>query len=165
MAIDAGIGFGHEIRRDDVEVAVPIGAIPATPKQVGYDADHQQLIVGDGRIAGVPPEVWQFQVSGLEVLKKWLGYRTAKGAGKAASSKSPLDHIRPTEWLDEWTEELLDLVSILRTTIELQPVGAELLTRVCECPLIAASDLPPVPPELRKPPAVAQSAGQAGLGI
>lgn len=160
-----GDGIDESIRRDDVEVAAPISKIPATPRQVGYDADHQQLVVGDGRIGGVPPEVWQFQVSGLEVLKKWLGYRTAKGAGKATSSKSPLDHIRPTEWLDEWTEELLDLVSILRTTIELQPAGIELLSKVCDGPLIAASDLPPVPPELREPPAVPKGAGQSGLGI
>lgn len=160
-----GDGIHEPLRRDDVEVAQPVTEIPATPKQVGYDPDQQQLILGDGRIAGVPPEVWQFQVSGLEVVKKWLGYRTAKGAGKATSSSSPLDHIRPDRWLDEWTDELLDLVSILRTTIELQPAGVELLDRVCDGPLIAATDLPPVPPELRKPPAVPKGAAQSGLGI
>lgn len=158
-------GVKEPIRRTDVKVAKPVTDIPATPREVGYDPDAQQLIVGDGRIGGVPPQVWQFQVSGMPVVKKWLGYRTAKGAGKATSSSSPLDHIRPDHWLDEWTEELLDLVSILRTTIELQPTGIELLSRVCDGPLIAASDLPPVPPELRKPPAVPRGAAQSGLGI
>ncbi|KLR59932.1 N-6 DNA Methylase [Actinobacteria bacterium IMCC26207] len=158
-------GVTGSVRHEDVRVVVPVTQIPATPKQVGYDADRQQLIVGDGRIGGVAPEVWEFEVSGMPVLKKWLGYRTAKGAGKATSSKSPLDHIRPTEWLEEWTEELLDLVSILRTTLELQPVGVDLLDRVCAGPLIAASDLPPVPPELRKPPEAPKAPRQAALGI
>ena len=107
--------------------------------------------------------MWEFEVSGLQVIRKWLGYRTARGAGKAASSTSPLDQIRPTEWLPEWSEELLDLVNVLTETLRMLPTGIELLDRVCSSPLIAADELPPVSAELRKPPAVKRRS-QAQLG-
>lgn len=100
----------------------------------------------------------------MQVVKKWLGYRTAKGAGRAASNSSPLDHIRPTEWSPVWTEELLELLTVLERTLEMTPAGTELLDRVCAGPLIDASDLPEVPEALRKPPKVDRSSAQLSLG-
>jgi len=116
-------------------------------------------------VAGVTPEAWALEVSGMQVAKKWLGYRTAKGAGKATSSSSPLDYIRPTEWLDEWTDELVALLSVLQRTIDLQPVGVELLDRVLAGPLIKASDLPEPPPSMRQPPGSGRGPTQAAFGI
>ena len=100
----------------------------------------------------------------MQIVKKWLGYRTAKGAGRAASSSSPLDHIRPTEWLPEWSEELLELLTVLDKTLDLLPRGIELLDRICDGPLIAATDLPPVPDDLRKPPKVIRASSQLTFG-
>ncbi len=93
------------------------------PSDIKYDAEKQSVKIGSGAVSGVTPQVWTFAVSGMQVVTKWLGYRTAKGAGRAVSSSSPLDHIRPTEWHDEWTTELLELLSVLQRTIDLQPVG------------------------------------------
>ena len=118
----------------------------------------------DPFLTGVEPAVWDFQVSGMPIVKKWLGYRTAKGAGKAMSSSSPLDHIRPTEWAPEWSTELLELLTVLHETLALLPIGIGLLDRICDGPLIPASDLPPVPDALRKPPKVTRDAGQLTLG-
>jgi hypothetical protein len=88
----------------------------------------------------------------MEVIPKWLGYRMAKPAGKAASSKSALDRIRPTTWQPEWSRELTEIVGVLRETLSMIPAGTALLTEIISGPLIAADELPPVPDALRKPP-------------
>jgi hypothetical protein len=137
--------------------------IPADTRDFDYDHSSQVLRVADGRLCGVSQRVWGFKVSGMVVVKKWLGYRTLKGTGRAVSSNSALDAIRPTEWSAEWTRELLEVVSALQHTLNLQPGGIALLDRICEGPLIGASELPPVPDELRKPPKVARRASQPRL--
>ncbi len=62
--------------------------LPASMAEVQYDAGAVALRVGDGVIAGVSQGVWDYEVSGMPVLKKWLGYRTASGAGRAAGADS-----------------------------------------------------------------------------
>jgi len=141
----------------------PVRNAPETPRDVVYIEADQQLRVGDGVLVGVRPQVWAFEVSGMPVVKKWLGYRTTKGAGKAASSKSPLDAIRPEKWLEEWCTELLELLAVLDQTVELRGVGVDLLDRVMQGSLIAADELPRPPDWLRQPPAVARSGGAATL--
>ena len=116
--------------------------MPRNAADIKFEPGTETLIVGNGRVTGVRPDVWGYSVSGMPVLKKWLGYRTAKGAGKAASSKSPLDHVRPTSWPDEWNDELLDLLRVLTITLDKQPEQADLLDRICDGPLISAKDLP-----------------------
>jgi hypothetical protein len=138
--------------------------IPENSRDFSFDSDKSELHVADGVITGVGTKVWAFEVSGMQIVKKWLGYRTAKGAGRAASSSSPLDHIRPTEWLPEWSEELLELLTVLDKTLDLLPRGIELLDRICDGPLIAATDLPPVPDDLRKPPKVIRASSQLTFG-
>jgi hypothetical protein len=129
-----------------------VTSIPETTKDVVYDDSSRSLRVGDGRLVGVDPDVWAFEVSGMPVVKKWLGYRTRKGTGRAASSESPLDQIRPERWDDAWSEELLQLVTVLRSTLDLLPDGQFLLDEICAGPLVAALDLPAVPPALREVP-------------
>ena len=133
--------------------------IPADTKAVGYDEQSQSVRVADGVLEGVRPEVWAFEVTGMKVIPKWLGYRTAKGTGKAVSSKSPLDHIRPTEWSEEWSHELRELVHVLTETMDMLPKGVLLLDQILEGELISADELPEPPDELRKPPKVKSSSG------
>ncbi|MCK6519535.1 hypothetical protein L6R46_31280 [Myxococcota bacterium] len=130
----------------------PVRTMPETPKDLHYDAETQVLSVGDGRVGGVAPEVWEFTVSGMPVVKKWLAYRTQKGAGKATSSESALDHIRPTAWADEWNDELLELLRVLTLTVEKHAEQASLVDRICDGPLIPASELPKPKDTERKPP-------------
>lgn len=139
-----------------LEWALPVDRIPETARDCSYDPEANAISVGDGLLRGVRPEVWAFEVSGMPVIRKWLGYRTRKGAGRSSSSKSPLDQIRPREWPDEWHEELRELVYVLDLTIELMNEGTELLEQICEGPTLAADALPAVPPELRKPPRAVQ---------
>ena len=112
----------------------------------------ETLQIADGVLTGVPEAVWKFEVSGMDVVPKWLGYRMAKPAGRAASSNSPLDHIRPTTWSPEWSTELVEIVAAIKQTLAVVPDGIALLDEIVTGPLIAADELPPVPEALRQPP-------------
>ena len=127
--------------------------IPDDSRDFSYDAEAEVLCIADGKLAGVSKSAWDFEVSGMHVIKKWLGYRTAKGAGRAASSKNPLDKIRPTEWEPEWSDELREIVHVLTETEKLRPKGVKLLEQILKGELIKADELPQPPEELRKPPA------------
>ena len=111
----------------------PVGTIPVDLTEVRYDRGANVLKVGDGVLSGLRPDVWAFEVSGMRVVRKWIGYRTRRGAGRAATRPSPLDAIRPSTWLAEWSEELIDLLIV------------------------------PVPNELRGPPKVVRTHAQLGL--
>jgi hypothetical protein len=148
----------------DVSVAVAL-TLPDGPNQIGYEPSTSILTVGHGEVIGVSPEVWDFELSGMQVVRKWLGYRTEKGTGRAAGSASPLDQIRPTKWEDEWTNELLELVSVLQRTVDLQPEGVELLDLIVAGPLISADELPDAPLALRQPPALRRGLAQRDVGL
>lgn len=126
--------------------------LPEARADIKYDPATEALRVADGVLTGVPEDVWNFEVSGMDVIPKWLGYRMAKPAGRAASSNSPLDHIRPTRWSSEWSTELVEIVAAIRETLALVPAGVALLDEIVAGPLIAADELPSVPPALRQPP-------------
>lgn len=134
----------------------PVLTLPETMSQVHYDADSGTLTIGDGRVAGVRPEVWTYSVSGMQILPKWIGYRTRKGTGRATSSKSALDHIRPSEWHDDWNDELLDLLRVLTLTVDRQDELASLLEQVCDGPLIPGAALPAPEADERQPPPTAR---------
>lgn len=138
---------------------VPVTQMPEKPSNIKYDPNKQILTVGNGKVAGVRPEVWNYSVSGMQVVPKWLGYRTARGAGRAASSKNPLDRIRLTTWPDEWSKELIELLTVLTITIDLQPEQAALLDAICDGPLIPADELPKPTAAERKEPKVSKTGG------
>lgn len=135
------------------EVNLPAGSArlgqpPTTyPNNFRFIEESQRLLVGDGEVDGVSKEVWEFEVSGLQVVRSWLGYRMADRKGKKSS---PLDDIRPSEWT--FSDELLKLLAILERTIELTPTAADLLDRIVAGELIEASELPEPGDYQRKPP-------------
>ena len=123
----------------------------AYPESYAYDRETRVLRVGSGEHAGefapVAPEVWDFSVSGMPVVKSWLDRRKAEPSGKKSS---PLDHIRPERW--EFGGELLQLLRLLEETIRLQPEGEALLEEVCASPLFTAGELPkPTDAERKRP--------------
>ena len=130
------------------QVAVPEEP-DAYPENYRYDPDTQTLFVGSGEFAPVAPEVYEFEVSGLRVVRSWLGYRMRVRSGRKSS---PLDDIGPRQWTAELTRELLTLLWLLEATLELYPAQAELLERLLADPLFTAEELPDVPASARNAP-------------
>ena len=128
--------------------AVP-GEETAYPESFSYDDDSQTLQVGAGRFAPVRPEVFEFEVSGLNVVKSWLGYRMKRGSGRKSS---PLNDIRPTSWTAAFTAELLDLLWVLEATVATYPQQTKLLEEIVSGDCFSSGELPPVPPEARTAP-------------
>ena len=114
------------------------------PEKFSYDLAGQQLHVGEGVFGPVRQEVWEFSVSGFQVVQSWLAYRMKKGAGKKSST---LDKIRPAAW--HFDEELQDLLWVLEHTVDLWPSLAKALNDILAGDLFTASDFPEPRPEER----------------
>ncbi len=127
--------------------AKAVRPVEGMPEAHAYDPESQTLTVGTGAVSPVSEEAWNFEVSGLRVLRSWLAYRMKTRKGRKSS---PLDDIRPTRWTQ--TNELLLLLSIIEHTIEVTPKAADLLAQIVKGPLIPAKDLPTPTPANRKPP-------------
>lgn len=138
-----GRPHGNVPRRTDLYWTKPVTSIPEDTKQIRYDSDTGKLSIGDGVVESVRPEVRAFEVSGMNVLDKWIGARTQKGIGRAAGkAATPLDKIRPDTWEDEWNDELLDLLRVLTESVELAQSQENLLDRIVAGGLIPSTSLP-----------------------
>jgi hypothetical protein len=151
---DPAAGRGSDVPLvDGIGWDTPVTRMPADGGDIDYDRDEGTLRIADGLVTGVRNDVWTFEVSGMQVLPKWLGYRTARPAGRAASSSSELDRIRPETWPDAWNDELLDLIRVLTLTLDGEPALADLLDSICDGPLVEASLLPSPAKAEGQPPA------------
>ena len=117
------------------------------PADSSYDQQKHTLRVGDGEFAPVKPDVWNYSVSGLQIVKSWLDRRKLKRSGRQSS---PLDQIRPERW--DFTEELLELLWVIEATLNLQPEGTALLAKVCASELFSRDELPSPSDKERQPP-------------
>ena len=131
-------------------VAKCIKAVPGNadgyPETFSYNDTTRTLHVGEGTFAPVTPEVYEFEVSGLQVVRSWLKYRMKKGAGKKSS---PLDDIRPESWTSQFTTELLELLWVLEETVNGYPAQEELLDLIVEGDCFKADDFPMAPERMR----------------
>jgi hypothetical protein len=124
------------------------GAIPGAPEplpdDISYDPTKQRLNIGKGYVANVSQAMWHYEVSGKEVLRQWFSYRKRDRSRPIIGDRRPpsdLDKIQPDHWLTEYTTDLLDLLHVLGRLIALEPKQADLLTRICDGPLIQAADI------------------------
>lgn len=104
-------------------------AIKSLPKGLEYDAGAQELVIGGGRFGPISEEVFNFTVGGRNVLKSWVDYRAKEPAGKRTS---PLDDVSPTAWESEWSQDLVEILSVLTRLVEFEPEQAELLAAVLD---------------------------------
>lgn len=151
-------------RLSEEEQPRPGPAIPATPDRmpdrISYDASAKKLHVGDGVIAPVSPQVWEYTVAGMHVIRTWFESRRRKPRHKRRSSD--LDATRPEEWTYRFTDDLLNLLNVLGRCVALEPHQIQLLERVCVGPLITTSDLKregifPLSETSRRPPRLSGS--------
>jgi hypothetical protein len=124
------------------------GAIPAAPEPLPdtmeYDAGSGRLHVGKGYIDNVTPAMWAYEVSGKQVVWHWFSYRKRDRTKPIIGDRrppSPLDVVQPEGWLAEYTTDLLDLLNVLGRLVDLEPHQADLLTRICDGPLIGVDKL------------------------
>ncbi len=119
-----------------------IGQSGELPAEMRYDAVSHRLHVGDGRIDGVPPAVWAYEVSGMNVLQQWFSYRNAtRERPQHERRDSPLSKVVPGRWPHEYTSDLLDIINVLGRLVELEPLQASLLERICAGSTIPGAEL------------------------
>jgi hypothetical protein len=144
------------MRRDGERPKLPGGRrpyvrapLPARPPALRYDRDEEALLLGEGRIAPVPGEAWDFEAGGVRVLERWFEARVAEG------EPGTLGAIRPAVWPQEWTSQLLELITVLALLSRTPPVSAswQVTDEITATELRAAGVLP-VPERARRPATV-----------
>jgi Type ISP C-terminal specificity domain len=119
------------------------GAIPGPPEplpdSMDYDPATHRLRIHKGFIDNVPQAVWNYEVSGKNVLRQWFSYRKLDRSRPIIGDRrlpSPLDQIQPEHWHYEYTSELIDLLHVLGRLVALEPRQAQLLDEIIAGPLI-----------------------------
>ena len=160
----AGVELGQELLRLQLRGArggerprLPGGrrpyvraSVPPVPTALEYDPADEALLLGTGRISPVPAGAWEFRVGGVRMLELWFGRRA-----ESTGDPDGLEAIRPRVWPQEWTSQLLELVTVLALLAELRPRQEGL----ADGPWITAADLRaagvlPVPATARRPATV-----------
>ncbi len=128
------------------------GGIPSArlmPDKIDYDEVTRRLLVGRGSIDRVPPEVWDYKISGKQVLTQWFSYRGRDRSRPIIGDRrppSPLGDIQPAGWPAEYTTELLNVLNVLGRLVRLERTQADLLARVCAGQTVAAGEFAALAP-------------------
>jgi hypothetical protein len=145
----------NKVRRPMMVEPIPDAADKYPDDDIAYDPSTETLAIGEGRIAPVGQAVIDYEISGMNVLRKWYGYRR-RTRPQTRGEQSALDDIRPSTWPSEYTTDLLELLRVLTLVTDLEPEQAQLLNRVLESPLVTVAELSeagvlPVPDGAREP--------------
>ncbi|WP_405852780.1 DNA methyltransferase [Streptomyces sp. NBC_00090] len=124
-------------------------AVPERPGAMTYDAGEEALCLDEGRISPVPAEAWEFRVGGVRVLEQWFAHRTAP------AEPGSLEALGPAAWPQEWTSELLELVTVLALLGAREPERAAFTAaRTVSREDLRAAGVLPVPDRARRPASV-----------
>ncbi|MFE5590819.1 type ISP restriction/modification enzyme [Streptomyces sp. NPDC056549] len=123
-------------------------AVPARPATMAYDSEAEALDVGGGVISPVPAEAWEYRVGGVRVLEQWFAHRTAP------AEPGSLEAIGPAAWPQEWTSELLDLVTVLALLGAREPERAAFAAGAVGREELRAAGILPPPSASRRPASV-----------
>lgn len=147
--VDPDAGRPKKAPRLPKEIAPRIpaaGAIPGAPEplpdDITYKEDTKRLEIGKGYVENVTKEMWEYEVSGKQVLKHWFSYRRRDRTRPIIGDRrppSPLEKIQPESWPAEYTSDLIDLLNVLGRLIALEPEQAKLLKEICARKLIAGA--------------------------
>jgi hypothetical protein len=114
------------------------------PDSIDYDPSKRRLLIGRGFVEGVAPGVWNYEVSGKQVLRQWFSYRKANRERPIIGDRrqpSKLGEVQANYWLAEYTTELINLLHVLTWLVAIEPRQAELLSQICSGSLITINDL------------------------
>lgn len=114
------------------------------PDEIEFDQGKRRLIIGSGYVENVTPEIWNYEVSGKNVLRQWFSYRKANRERPIIGERrqpSKLGDIQPDHWLAEYTTELINVLNVIGLLVELEPHQASLLERICSGPTISELEL------------------------
>jgi hypothetical protein len=124
------------------------GAIPSDPAEmpdtISYDETKRRLLVGRGYVENVDSRVWNYEISGKQVLRQWFSYRKANRERPIIGDRrqpSKLGDVQPDHWLAEYTTELINMLNVLGRLVDFEQSQAELLDRVCSSQMISADEL------------------------
>ena len=124
------------------------GAIPMSPakfpNRIAYESSLRRLEIGEGFIDNVSPAVWEYEVSGKQVLTQWFSYRRLDRSRPIIGTRRPpseLQNVQPEAWPVEYTTELMNLLHVLGRLAALESRQSELLDRVCSNELFNSDDL------------------------
>lgn len=124
------------------------GAIPSTPEdfpdELRYDSAARRLFVGKGYVDNVSQAMFDYDVSGMNVLNQWFSYRKKDRRRPIIGDRrppSPLSDIQPDHWLPEYTSDLLDLLHVLGRLVALEPAQAQVLEAILGATLIEHDQL------------------------
>jgi Type ISP C-terminal specificity domain len=140
----------------DPRLFSPIPDTPESmPDEFSYDPTTLTLHVGSGTVFPVLQKVWEYEVAGHLVVRKWLDYRKKNPVHKRRTS--PLDRINVHRWTYQLTTELLELLTVVSCCIAIESKQAEALDEISQYPLITRSELTaagvlPVTASATKPP-------------
>ncbi|WSC96739.1 DNA methyltransferase [Streptomyces sp. NBC_01754] len=110
-------------------------AIPPRPTTLDYDPETGTLTLDEGRVAPVPAGVWEFRVGGVRMLELWFGRRTAREGAEGLAA------LRPRAWPQEWTSQLLELITLLALLDGLGPRQEALRDRLGRSAALTREDL------------------------
>jgi hypothetical protein len=108
------------------------------PDEIDFNPATSTLHVGQGRISGVTPAMWDYETSGYKLIRRWFARRKREPEGRRSS---PLDDIVAPTWDSDRTAELVDLLHVIALLIELEPHQAAAFEQVVGGPLITVEDL------------------------
>ena len=133
---------------DDAPRIPTAGAIPNDPADMpdtlAYDESKRRLSVGHGYVENVDIRVWNYEISGKNVLHQWFSYRRANRERPIIGDRrkpSKLGEIQPDHWPAEYTTELINVLNVLGRLVDLEPSQADLLERICSSQMISADEL------------------------
>jgi hypothetical protein len=119
------------------------------PTELGYDAEEETMLLGEGRLAPLPASAWAAEPT----LREWFADRTAF----REAPRGTLGALGLTAWPQRATTELIELATTLTRLAELAPAqralaaeGGPWFTRadLCEAAIL------PVPATARRPASV-----------
>ena len=114
------------------------------PDTIDYDASQERLLIGSGFIDNVPAAVWNYEVSGKQILRQWFSYRKSDRSRPIMGDRrqpSKLGLIQPDHWLAEYTSDLINVLNVLGWLVELESEQTALLDKVLAGPLISDEEL------------------------